>query len=90
MTNHLDGIAGKWFESNPGKREKIFLATKFANYVDENGQRQVSSTPEYARQACEKSLARLKVKQIDLYYCHREFPFPPFMGGKRDWRKCGS
>jgi len=66
-----EDLLGKWFESNPGKRENIFLATKFANFVDEEGNRQVSSAPEYARKACEKSLARLKVKQIDLYYCHR-------------------
>jgi aryl-alcohol dehydrogenase-like predicted oxidoreductase len=64
---------GKWFESHPGKREKIFLATKFANKVDENGNRSVDSSPEYARAACEKSLGRLKVKQIDLYYAHREY-----------------
>jgi aryl-alcohol dehydrogenase-like predicted oxidoreductase len=63
---------GKWFESNPEKREKIFLATKYGNKVDEEGNRSVDSTPEYTRAACEKSLGRLKVKQIDLYYTHRE------------------
>ncbi|PVH67542.1 aldo/keto reductase-like protein [Cadophora sp. DSE1049] len=31
----------------------------------------VDSTPQYCKQACEKSLKRLGVEQIDLYYCHR-------------------
>jgi aryl-alcohol dehydrogenase-like predicted oxidoreductase len=29
------------------------------------------SDSEYVKQACEKSLRRLGVKKIDLYYCHR-------------------
>ena len=33
---------------------------------------EVNSLPEYAREACEKSLQRLSVSQIDLYYCHRQ------------------
>jgi aryl-alcohol dehydrogenase-like predicted oxidoreductase len=31
----------------------------------------VDSSPEYCRKACEKSLERLGVSCIDLYYCHR-------------------
>jgi aryl-alcohol dehydrogenase-like predicted oxidoreductase len=31
----------------------------------------VDSSPEYCREACEKSLKRLGVESIDLYYCHR-------------------
>lgn len=61
-----DGLAGKWFKQNPGKREKIFLATKFANCADADGNRWVDSTPEYCRKACEKSLQRLGVDSIDL------------------------
>ena len=29
------------------------------------------SDPEYVKQCCTKSLNRLGVNQIDLYYCHR-------------------
>jgi aryl-alcohol dehydrogenase-like predicted oxidoreductase len=29
------------------------------------------SDPEYVHQACEKSLKRLGVEYIDLFYCHR-------------------
>lgn len=63
--------AGKWFERNPGKRENIFLATKFANYQDADGNRAVSSTPEYCKQSIEKSLKRLGLPYVDLYYVHR-------------------
>lgn len=66
-----DGCPGNWFKQNPGKREHIFLATKFANKVNPDGSRGVDSSPEYARSACEKSLKRLGLSHIDLYYAHR-------------------
>jgi len=62
----------RWFERNPGARQKIFLATKFANFVDpETGKRSVRNEPDYIRQQCDKSLQRLKTNYIDLYYMHR-------------------
>lgn len=61
-------LVGKWIKANPEKRDDIFLATKFAVAA---GTRVVDSSPEYCKQACDKSLKRLGVKQIDLYYCHR-------------------
>lgn len=62
----------RWFKRNEGAREKIFLATKFANYVDpETGKRSVRNEPEYIRQQCERSLQRLGTDYIDLYYMHR-------------------
>ncbi|EMC97208.1 hypothetical protein BAUCODRAFT_121708 [Baudoinia panamericana UAMH 10762] len=65
-----EDLLGKWFKANPGKRDHIFLATKFANKL-ENGKRSVDSSPEYCRSACEKSLSRLGLPHIDLYYAHR-------------------
>lgn len=66
-----EDLIGKWF-ARTGKREEIFLATKFANQVDpETKVMSVNSSPEYVKQACEKSLKRLGIKTIDLYYCHR-------------------
>lgn len=67
----IDLLSGAWFKRNPEKREHIFLASKFANRVDADGNRSVDSSPEYCRQACEKSLQRLGVSHIDLYYAHR-------------------
>ena len=71
MYQDSEDLLGNWFKRNPGKREKIFLATKFANRVLDDGSRSVDSSPEYCRQACEKSLSRLGVDSIDLYYAHR-------------------
>ncbi|KAI9049665.1 hypothetical protein LZ554_006690 [Drepanopeziza brunnea f. sp. 'monogermtubi'] len=66
-------LVGKWF-AKTGKRNDIFLATKFANKIVGSGhemKRSIDSSPEYCKQACEKSLKRLGVETIDLYYCHR-------------------
>lgn len=65
-----EDLIGKWFKRT-GKRDEIFLATKFAFTSYEEGQSTVRSDPEYVREACEKSLKRLGIPTIDLYYCHR-------------------
>ena len=36
-----------------------------------DGTRQFNSTPEYCHQAIERSLQRLGLPSVDLYYCHR-------------------
>lgn len=61
---------GKWF-ARTGLRSSIFLATKFANTQDEQGNTLIRSDPAYVKTACAKSLARLGIPCIDLYYCHR-------------------
>jgi aryl-alcohol dehydrogenase-like predicted oxidoreductase len=66
-----EDLLGKWFAKNPEKRKNIFLATKFANKLGPDGPRSVDSSPEYVKEACTKSLKRLGIDQIDLYYCHR-------------------
>jgi aryl-alcohol dehydrogenase-like predicted oxidoreductase len=55
------------------RREKVFLATKFAIVRDRSNPqvRGVSGKPEYVRACCEASLKRLGVEVIDLYYQHR-------------------
>lgn len=65
-------LLGRWFAANPGKREKIFLATKFANYTDpKTKKRSVRNEPEYIRSAIDTSLKRLGLPYVDLWYCHR-------------------
>ncbi|KAI9654540.1 MAG: hypothetical protein M1821_006630 [Bathelium mastoideum] len=66
-----EDLIGEWFKRNPGKREHIFLATKFALKPTSEGGIVNDSSPEYCRQACEKSLKRLGLPFVDLYYCHR-------------------
>jgi aryl-alcohol dehydrogenase-like predicted oxidoreductase len=62
-----------------GKRNAVFLATKFAFVVDpaNPGLRTISGRPEYVRSACEASLKRLGTDHIDLYYQHRVDPNVP-------------
>ncbi|KAK4663807.1 uncharacterized protein QC763_502650 [Podospora pseudopauciseta] len=68
-------LLGKWFSLHPERREDIFLASKFAlgGRTNEKGEFKfvIDSTPEYARQSIEKSLKRLGVEYLDLYYIHR-------------------
>ncbi len=55
-----------------GKRDQVFLATKFGIVRSENSRtRSISGRPEYVKSACEASLRRLGVDTIDLYYQHR-------------------
>lgn len=69
-----EDLLGKWFKKS-GKRNEIFLATKFANIRNPDGKTStVNNDPAYIRQACEKSHKRLGLEpgdSIDLYYCHR-------------------
>jgi aryl-alcohol dehydrogenase-like predicted oxidoreductase len=58
-----------------GRRDRVFLATKFGNVRGEDGSfKGVCGRPDYVRTACEASLKRLKVETIDLYYQHRVDP----------------
>src|SRR5947199_1399263 len=60
------------------RRDKVVLATKFGNVRSEDGAfLGVNGSPEYVRQACDASLARLGIDTIDLYYQHRVDPKVP-------------
>ncbi len=54
------------------RRDEVVLATKFGNQRGEDGTFiGINGHPDYVRQACDASLARLGVDHIDLYYQHR-------------------
>jgi aryl-alcohol dehydrogenase-like predicted oxidoreductase len=61
------------------RREKVVLATKFGFVRDANdpAKRGVRGDPAYVREAVDKSLARLGIDHIDLYYQHRVDPNVP-------------
>ncbi|KFY29852.1 hypothetical protein V494_08433 [Pseudogymnoascus sp. VKM F-4513 (FW-928)] len=62
-------LIGKWF-ARSGKRADIFVATKGA--MDRStGVPVVRSNAAYLKGACERSLKKLGVDYIDLYYAHR-------------------
>jgi len=54
------------------RRDQVVIATKFGNERRADGSWVgINGRPEYVRKACEGSLQRLGVDQIDLYYQHR-------------------
>src|SRR5258708_4343826 len=77
-----------------GRRDEVFLATKFANVrtKDDPNKWAISGKPEYVRAACDASLKRLGVDHIDLYYQHRVDPQTPIeetVGAMADLVKAG-
>lgn len=61
-----------------GRRDEVVLATKFAVVRGEDGSfLGLSGRPEYVHEACDRSLKRLGVDHIDLYYQHRVDPQVP-------------
>jgi aryl-alcohol dehydrogenase-like predicted oxidoreductase len=72
---HNEELVGRVIK---GRRDKIFLATKFGNVRGKNGEfLGVNGKPDYVRSACEASLGRLGIETIDLYYQHRVDPNTP-------------
>jgi aryl-alcohol dehydrogenase-like predicted oxidoreductase len=62
-----------------GRRDRVILATKFGILRDpaDPSKRGISGRPAYVKSACEASLKRLGIEQIDLYYLHRVDPNTP-------------
>jgi len=60
------------------RRDEVVLATKFGiREVVGGGEVRVDGSPEYVRAAADRSLRRLGVDVIDLYYLHRRDPDVP-------------
>jgi aryl-alcohol dehydrogenase-like predicted oxidoreductase len=60
-----------------GRRDRVILATKFGQVRSPDGASHVDGRPQYVFQACDASLRRLGVDEIDLYYQHRVDPEVP-------------
>ncbi|KAI1643940.1 Aldo/keto reductase [Daldinia loculata] len=65
-----EDLIGKWF-AKTGKRSDIFLATKFGGILLGEAGFAFRGDAAYAHEACDKSLKRLGVDYIDLWYPHR-------------------
>ncbi|KAM0433278.1 hypothetical protein ACHAPT_004154 [Fusarium lateritium] len=65
-----EDLIGKWFKLHPERREDIFLASKFGLKIVD-GAIVTDSSPEYVKECIDRSLKRLGVEHIDLYYMHR-------------------
>ena len=70
-----------------GRRDRVFLATKFGILRTGKDFSGVSGKPAYVKSACEASLRRLNVATIDLYYLHHvdtETPIEETVGAMAD------
>lgn len=76
---HLDTAASYQLGENEifvgatlqGRRDKVFLATKYGITRNAAGQLVIDNQPQSLRQAVESSLGRLGTDRIDLFYLHR-------------------
>ena len=77
-----------------GRRDQVFLATKFSivRKKEDPSFVAISGKPEYVKSACEASLQRLGTDHIDLYYQHRvdrNTPIEETVGAMADLVKAG-
>lgn len=67
--HHNEELIGRFLARSRGQ---VHVATKFGIVRNCGGyRRSLENSADYARKACEASLRRLGVEQIDLYYVHR-------------------
>jgi aryl-alcohol dehydrogenase-like predicted oxidoreductase len=75
------------------RRKDVVIATKFGNVRAPDGTSLgINGSPEYVRSACDASLQRLGIEQIDLYYQHRvdrKVPIEDTVGAMADLVKQG-
>jgi len=68
-------LLGRFLRDVP--RESVVVATKFGFKLVNGVRTGIDSSPENVRRACDGSLSRLGIDQIDLYYQHRVDPEVP-------------
>lgn len=61
-------VLGRWFAARPGMRDKVKLFTKVGSDMGGPGEKGLSA--EWIGKAVDKSLRRLQVDMIDLYFSH--------------------
>jgi aryl-alcohol dehydrogenase-like predicted oxidoreductase len=73
--HHNEKLIGTFLKAT---KSPVKIATKFGILrAPGEYRRSLDNRPDYARAACEASLRRLGVEQIDLYYVHRVAPEQP-------------
>ena len=88
-------LIGRWLKRNPGKRDKVVIATKVGFLHGEliDGEFVAALEPEAIRSACEESLERLGLETIDLYYQHKDneaVPLADSLGAMDQLAKAGT
>jgi aryl-alcohol dehydrogenase-like predicted oxidoreductase len=69
-----EALIGRWLRRDPAKRDKVVIATKVGFLDGEivDGEYVAALDPKVVAAACDKSLDRLGIDTIDLYYQHRD------------------
>lgn len=73
-----ESAIGSYLKANPGARDEFVIATKATITTDAEGKRAFDNSAEHLEAELDKSLKRLGVECVDLFYAHRRAPgFPP-------------
>ncbi|MBB97328.1 MAG: aldo/keto reductase [Rhodobacteraceae bacterium] len=65
---------GSYLKANPGARDDLVIATKATITTDAEGNRAFDNSAEHLEAELDKSLERLGVDCVDLFYAHRRDP----------------
>jgi len=82
-------IIGRWLKARPGVRDKVKIFTKVGSDLGRPGEKGLSE--KWILQAIDRSLARLGVDQVDLYFSHwpDETPYEETLGAYDKLIKAG-
>ena len=83
---------GQFLRDNPGTREHFHIATKASITVDDDGNRCFRNTLEHLEGELDKSLQKLGVECVDLFYIHRrqtELPIEEVAGNLKRLQEKG-
>ncbi|MEL6582950.1 MAG: aldo/keto reductase [Pseudomonadota bacterium] len=69
-----ESAIGSYLRANPGAAESFVIATKASITSDAQGNRVIDNSPEYLEAELDKSLQRLGIDCVDLFYAHRRDP----------------
>ena len=65
---------GTYLKANPGARDEFVIATKATITRDEDGNRIFDNSAEHLEAELDKSLQRMGLESVDLFYAHRRDP----------------
>jgi aryl-alcohol dehydrogenase-like predicted oxidoreductase len=65
---------GTYLKANPGTRDEFVIATKASITRDPEGNRSFDNSAEHLESELDKSLERLGLEYVDLFYAHRRDP----------------
>lgn len=69
-----ENAIGTYLKANPGARREFIIATKASITRDPDGNRSFDNSAEHLEVELDKSLKRLGVECVDLFYAHRRDP----------------